>query len=425
MLKQRLFAFAGLVTVAALSTTACSSSNGGGGGGSDSLDFEFWSFTGIGQQEDVDRYLADNPDVKIKLTEVGSSQETAQALTTALAGGKVPDLVLIQGDDLPKFVENPQNFIDLNTLGAGDIESDYVPWVYQQAVASDGASIGVPTDAGGMAMAYRADLLEEAGLPSGIDEVTAEWSTWEDFIDFGVKYVDVTGKPFLDNVSTSVFFDTVNQVTEKYYSPDGEVVYDTNPQVKDAFDLAVTAYEAGIGADLAAFSAGWTAGKGNGDFAAMAAPSWMLSGIKTDAPDTAGDWRVVAVPGVAGNWGGSYLAIPARAKNPDAAWAYIKAMQSPEAQLEKFNESGTLATTVEALAAPEVQEYGDEFFGDSRIGAVMSDSITQFTPFLNGPDTGAIGTGLQNALISMEDGTVAPADAWKTALNNVDQALGR
>src|SRR5690606_35561224 len=298
-------------------------------------------------------------------------------------------------------------------------------WVYQQAVASDGASIGVPTDAGGMAMAYRADLLEEAGLTSDIDEVTAEWSTWEDFIDFGVKYVDATGKPFLDNVSTSVFFDTVNQVTEKYYSPDGEVVYDTNPQVKDAFNLAVTAYEAGIGADLAAFSAGWTAGKGKGDFAAMAAPSWMLSGIKTDAPDTAGDWRVVAVPGVAGNWGCSYLAIPARAKNPDAAWAYIKALQSPEAQLEKFKERGTLATTVEALAAPEVQEYGDEFFGDSRIGAVMSDSITQFTPFLNGPDTGAIGTGLQNALISMEDGTVKPADAWETALNNVDQALGR
>lgn len=41
----------------------------------------------------------------MKLIEVGSSVETAQALTMVLAGGKVLDLVLIQGDDMPKFVE--------------------------------------------------------------------------------------------------------------------------------------------------------------------------------------------------------------------------------------------------------------------------------------------------------------------------------
>ena len=58
------------------------------------------------QQDSVDRYLEKMPDANIKLSEVGSTTETATALTAALAGGKVPDLVMIQNDDLPKFVEN-------------------------------------------------------------------------------------------------------------------------------------------------------------------------------------------------------------------------------------------------------------------------------------------------------------------------------
>jgi cellobiose transport system substrate-binding protein len=66
----------------------------------------------------VDQYVQEHPGIEVELTEVGGSVETAQALTTALAGGEVPDLVLIRGDDLPKFVEQPQNFHDLREFGA-------------------------------------------------------------------------------------------------------------------------------------------------------------------------------------------------------------------------------------------------------------------------------------------------------------------
>ena len=40
-------------------------------------------------------------------------------------------------------------------------------------------------------------------------------------------------------------------------------------------------------------------------------------------------WDIATIPGGSGNWGGSYLAIPKRAKNPKAAWNYITEMQSP------------------------------------------------------------------------------------------------
>lgn len=426
-MKHRM-AVTSAVAVGALALTLLSGCGSGGGSsaasGDPNTEFTFWSFTGIGAQDSVDEYLAKKPDAKVKLSEVGSTTETATALTAALAGGDVPDLVMIQGDDLPKFVANPKNFVDLRTLGGDDIGSKYLDWAVNAATGPDGSLIGIPTDVGGLGLAYRADLFEAAGLPTDPAEVEKMWSTWDGFIDMGKKYTEATGKPFVDNVETTVFFSTVNQVSEKYYAPDGTLVYDTNPQVKDAFDVAVKAYKAGIGADIAAWSSGWDPGKANGSFAVTVAPSWILSGLKTAAPDTAGDWRIATVPGVGGNWGGSVIAIPARAKHPEAAWQYIETMMSPEAQTEHFTKTGTLPAAKDALTSDAVLSYTDDFFGDSKIGQVMSDSVMKFNSFYNGPDTSAIGSGLLNALADMQAGNVAPDDAWQTGLKNVKEALG-
>lgn len=408
----------------ALVMSGCTSGGSSEGSGDPNAEFEFWSFTGIGQKDSVERYLEKNPDAKVKLSEVGSTAETATALTAALAGGRVPDLVLIQNDELPKFIENPGNFVDLRTLGGDDIGDDYLDWAIGEATAEDGSIIGIPTDVGGLGFAYRADLFEAAGLPTDPAEVAEMWSTWDGFLEMGEKYTATTGQPFVDNVETTVFFTTVNQVSEKYYSPDGEVTFDTNGQVEEAFDVAVRAYDSGISAGIAAWSSGWAPGKANAAFAVSTAPSWMLSGIKNDAPDTEGLWRVAAVPGVGGNWGGSVIAIPARAKNPEAAWQYIETMLSPEAQTEHFAETGTFPAAKGALESDEVVSYTDPFYGDSQIGKVISDSVLQFNAFYNGPDTSAIGAALLNTLVDMEAGNVAPADAWSTAVSSAKAALG-
>ncbi|WP_205289256.1 ABC transporter substrate-binding protein [Microbacterium arborescens] len=424
MNRRRLALPVAALGVVAIAMTACTSGGSGGGSDDPNAEFEFWSFTGIGQQDSVNQYLEQNPDAKVKLSEVGSTAETATALTAALAGGRVPDLVMIQNDELPKFIENPGNFIDLRTLGGDDIGEGYLDWAIAEATGEDGSIIGIPTDIGGLGFAYRADLFEAAGLPTDPDEVAEMWSTWDGFIEMGKKYTAATGEPFVDNVETSVFFSTVNQVTEKYYTPDGELIFDTNPQVEEAFDVAVRTYEAGISAGIAAWSSGWAPGKANGAFAVSTAPSWMLSGYKNDAPDTEGLWRVAAIPGVGGNWGGSVVVIPARAKNPQAAWKYIETMLSPEGQTAHFARTGTFPAAKSALESSEVTGYTDPFFGDSRIGEVISNSVLQFQSFHNGPDTSAIGAALLNALVDMEAGNVAPRDAWQTGVDSARAAIG-
>ncbi|MFG1707838.1 ABC transporter substrate-binding protein [Nonomuraea sp. M3C6] len=415
-----------LAAAIVLTTAAC----GGGSSTSaqpagDGKSFEFWSFTGIDQKSSVEDYQKQNPGIQVKLTEVGSSVETAQALTTALAGGKVPDLVLIQGDDLPKFVQQPQNFYDLRQFGADKIKGDYLDWVISQPTAKGGEIIGIPTDVGGMAVAYRTDLFKEAGLPTDREEVSKLWPTWDAFIETGTKYTTATGKAFMDNAATSVFQQAVNQGPQKYYDNAGNVVYSTSPQVKTAFDLAIKAAAAGITAKQSSFTDGWSAGMGKGQFAVISAPSWLLNGIRTNAPDTDGKWDVATIPGGSGNWGGSYLAIPKNAKNPKAAWNYISKTQSPQAQLAHFTDSGALPTTPSVYQDPKLTSLKDPFFSDAPIGTIYTGSLLGLKPFLIGPDSSAIGQEFVNAITNVEQGKGDPAKAWDAALANIKTAIGK
>jgi cellobiose transport system substrate-binding protein len=383
----------------------------------------FWSFTGIQQGKQVERYLDTHPGARIELSEIGTSSETADALTAALAGGRAPDLVLIQAEDLPRFAAVDEHFLDLREFAGPGLSDEYLTWAWDGAVTASGKVIGIPTDVGGMALAYRADLFEQVGLPVEPDEVAALWPTWEDFVDVGSRFVGRSDAAFVDNVSTTVFVNASNQLPTKYYDSSGQLVHDRNADLRDAFDLAIAAHASGISAGVGAFTPGWSAAMARGDFAVMAAPSWMLRVIKSTAPESSGRWRVTSVPGVAGNWGGSYLAIPAGSRHPEAAWEYIAHTQSPTAQNDHFVAGGPLPATVAPYDGEDVSSFGDPFFGSSRIGAVLTQSIRDMASVRQGPASATISAAFVQTLTGVEQGSIPAADAWGSALEAAAVAL--
>ncbi|MDZ8200748.1 extracellular solute-binding protein [Microbacterium sp. SSW1-59] len=400
----------------------CSGGSSGGSSDDGNVELNVWTFGGMGLDDLFEKYQAENPNVTLKITNAGGADEQAQALTTALAGGKGPDVAAIEIGYMAQFKAQPQNFVDLRTLGADDIQPSFLDWRWEQGVAADGSVVGIPTDVGGLAMAYRTDLFEAAGLPTDRDEVSALWPTWEDFIDVGNQYTEATGKGMVDNVVNSVYNPVVRQGDQMYYGDGPEdFVYESNPQVQKAFDLALDSL--GLSSRIGSFSEEWNAGMNNGDFAVLAAPAWMTTYISQQAPDTSGKWDIAAVPEDAGNWGGSQLTIPKNSEHPEEAYEFISWLMAPEQQLEVFQTHGNFPSTPELYETPDIQEFTSTFFSDAPVGPIYANSVETIQPIYEGPQQRIIDNAIQNTIGQVENGEEPADGAWERAMDNVETAL--
>lgn len=378
---------------------------------------DVWNFGAMGIEDQAAAW-AEERGVTVNFLTKGFD-EHHESLIPAFASGQVPDIAAIEVGYSSLFRNVPQNFQDLAEYGAEELADDYVAWRWEHGVGADGSIIGIPTDIGGLAMCYRTDLFEAAGLPTDREEVGAAISTWDGFIELGQQYTEATGLPFIDGSGGTVFNVVKNQGDEKYYSADGEPIYDSSEQIQLAWDTAVKAIEAGISANILQFTPEWNAGMAEGSFAMLACPAWMMGYIQGQAPDTAGMWDVAQVPEVGGNWGGSQLTIPAASDNKELAYELVTYLMSPEQQLETFINNGNLPSTVENLQSPAVQALTNDFFNGAPIGQIYAASAGALEPLYEGPQERLTDREFGNGLQRIENGEQTPEEAYQSVLDAV------
>jgi len=369
----------------------------------------------------IPQFEKDNPNIKITL-KTADFDAHHTGLLTQLVGGNGPDIACFEVAYSSQFRAYPQFFYDLRDNGASKMQKDYLSWRWDQGVARNGAVIGIPTDVGGLAMCYRQDLFKAAGLPSTPEAVTAAASTPSKFLDLGKQYVAATGKPFIDSIGN--LFDAVQRQGKDgvmYYDrKTDKIVVSTNPTIKKAWDFAIAANNAKISAKIGAWSGDWNAGMGNGAFATMLCPAWMLSIIQSNSKDSPQAWNIAGMPGGGGNWGGTQLAIPKFANHPKEAWKFISWALAPAQQLSLFKQKLVLPSTPSVYKNADFLAWKDPLFNNAPIGKIYSTVVTSIkTPIYEGRYQRAIANSLGAALSRVESGKQTPAAAWTQAMTEV------
>ncbi len=392
--------------------------------GEANAELSLWLFGDFGYDELIEQYETDHPGITIE-TRIAEYNAHHDAITTALAAGSGgADIVAIEVGAMAQFLGQAEGFANLLDFGAGDLEGTYLDWKWEQALTPDGSRlIGLPTDVGGLAMAYRTDLFEEAGLPTDRAEVSALWPTWDDFLQVGRDYVETTGRAFTDE-SSQLFAAVLNQADEKFYTDDGALVHETSAGVSEAWRVATAASTDGITLNVEPFAEGWNAAMSNGDFATLTAPAWMMGYIQGQAPDTEGLWDIADVPGDGGNWGGSHLAIPASSEHQQEAYDFIEWLLSPENQLAVFENTGNFPSVPALYEDPAITEFTNPFFNDAPVGEIYSTSAAELAPSYEGPEHATIRLIFENALDRIDDGAEDPEAAWQSALAEVSRDIG-
>jgi cellobiose transport system substrate-binding protein len=384
----------------------------------------FWDFQGATEISLVDQFQATHPCITVtqKVTDYDAHH---QALTTALASGSgVPDVAGIEISQWPKFLAQPQNFANLNDYGAAEIKDEYLPWMWQMATTPDGSSqLGVPPAASGLAIAYRRDYMESAGLPADREAVAQLWPTWDGFVATCGQFTEKSGKPFVDSIG-GIYAGVLGQASKQYYDTDGTLIYSTNPEVRAAWDVAIGVHNAGCSQKLTQWTDDWTTAMSQGSFGAMVAPSWMQGVISGAAPNDSGKWDIAALPGVSGNQGGSWVTIPAKAAHPAEAWEFIKWVTAPEQQLAVFNAMGALPATSSIFDSPDIQNATSPYFNNAPIGKIYTASLTGLQAPYVGPDQTPIDNEFLAGLARVESGAETPDEAWQSTMEKIQLQVG-
>ncbi|SES15700.1 ABC transporter substrate-binding protein [Salipaludibacillus aurantiacus] len=430
-----------VILVSSLIVTGCNSNNEGNDGnisdegneagennitsiGEDDAEIElsFWLF-GANYDSLVEEYVENNPEISINIQQIDMADHHNNLFTSLSAGSGAPDMAAIEVSEIDSYKNAEDQFINLYDLGAAYIEDDYLDWVWDIGSSVDGDFLfGIPTDIGPTVMYYRTDVFEEAGLPTDPDEVEELIQTWEDYGDAAQTILDETGKAMSDNPEM-VYNAKRDQAPEQYFNEDDELIIETSPYVKQAYFDTVDWIEKGYIKNLGMWTPEWGSGMQEGNYATLLGPAWMRDTIKENAPDET-NWRIAQMPEGAGNWGGSWVTIPAQTEHPEEAYEFLTWLLAPEQQLRSFEERGMFPSTPSVYDNSDFVNTTDDFYGGQNVGEIFAEAALDVEHVYKGPYYGDVNAEIVNGLDNVYDGA-DPDEEWDDITTRVEQRISR
>ncbi|WP_407663495.1 ABC transporter substrate-binding protein [Microcella flavibacter] len=409
----------------ALVITGCASSGAGDEqtGADGDITLTVATFNDFGYTDELlAQYEEDNPGVTIVHNRAATSNDARDNFFTKLGAGS--GLADIEGVEVDWFAEMMQYSDLLADLSDPEVADRWVDWKSEAATDAEGRLVAYGTDIGPEAVCYRADLFAEAGLPTDRAEVAELLEgDWDRYFEVGDQFVEATGGAWFDSAGAT-YQGMINQVEFAYEEEDGTVIATENPEVKAIYEQVLEASET-QSAHLAQWSDDFFAGMANGDFATMLCPGWMLGVIEGNAPEVT-DWDIADVfPGGGGNWGGSYLTVPAQGANVEEATKLAAWLTAPEQQLTAFDAAGTFPSQVETYEQDALLSATNAYFNDAPVGEILVNrseaiGVAPFKSVKYFP----INDALQKALTRVDvDDTHTIESSWEQFVAEVE-ALG-
>ncbi|MFD3498112.1 extracellular solute-binding protein [Streptomyces sp. NPDC058676] len=430
--KSRTRVVAAVSAVSALGlVVSCGGSDGGTGGGKKdgkvTITMGLFGVMGFKETGLLDQYMKEHPNVVIKADVAGDEQTYYTALQTHLAAGS--GLKDIQGIEIGRAKElsdtQKDKFVDLAGVTGTD---HFLPWKQSQVTTADKKVIGLGTDIGPMAVCYRKDLFQQAGLPTDRDEVAKLWEgDWSKYVDTGKRFKQKSKADkvaFMDS-SSGLFNAMIYGNSQQFYDKEGELIYATNPVVKDAWKLASEAATSDLTAKLRQFQPGWDPGLANSTFATTVCPAWMLAHISEKAgPKNKGKWDVAKAPKGA-NWGGAFLGVMEKSPVKKEAQELVAWLTAPEQQAYLFKKIGNFPSSQTALSLPEVVDAKSDYFSGAPIGKIFSAAAQEIPDEqVLGRKDGTIKDIFSQGLTLIEAQNKSSNEAWKTTETRIEKAAG-
>lgn len=398
-----------------------------------------WSYPTMVETGLIEAFNAEYPEVEVEIVEYNSG-DTYQNLSLAVEAGEgLPDVVMLENSHLAGFVEQG-GLLDITDRAQPylDVMNDY-KWIEAE---KDGEIYAMPWDSGPVVLYYRRDILDAAGLASDADSVNELVSTWDGYLELCKTVQSETGLDCFSlsraNNDARLFEIALWQQGLGYYNEAGEVTVDS-PRAVATLEKFGEFWDADVVSDEQPWTDPWYTELAEPDIstgtpvASIVEASWLGVFLKTwiAGDTTSGLWGVARMPAFeegqprAANDGGSTLAIPARANNPDAAWAFIEfTLGRRDSQLAMFEYSDFLPSLETTYDAPLFEEPED-FFGGQVVRTLYRDVVDEIPQALiYGPDYTLMNSHVALAIQKYATGELSASEALGEAAESIREETG-
>ena len=347
------------------------------------------NFNGNALQAAADDYKANvDPDFELEINIVSGSSDVENDITNAGSSGDyslLSDIVLFQDRYIRNFVENyPDAWVNLD---GAEINWDDITAVKQSYSTIDGVHYGVPVDNGTAIMAYRVDLLEEAGYT--IDDMVG--ITWERFLEIGKDVYAKTGKALLsmDGSGNDLPYMMLQAEGVSLWK-DGRPFIVGNEKLKRVVELLIEMEKEHV-LILANDWTGYTnetimqdqvAGVLNGN--------WIIPTM-TQVEANAGKWQITSMPTLDGGEGfatngGSSLYITGNCKNVDLAKKFLAyTFGGSKETYDNALRTGGVVTCCISAGQSDVYGEGVPFFNNQPVYKDITEMGAKIIPVEESP----------------------------------------
>jgi len=318
-----------------------------------------------------EQFEEQNPDLKLEFVTIPSKY--ANTMVIKLAGGEIPDVMMLAMDQIPRYAQNGM-IMPLTDYASQEYLDSLYP-VVQEALTVDGQLYAVARDITPKVMYLNTKIFEGANV-----EIPSEDWTVNDFVEVAKQLTKGSGvdaqwgyywKNFTDQT-----FAFIAAFGGKMYSEDGlHSVLSTDENTKDAvqfmYDLQNT-YKVCPSAEQAAQY-------GDNEYSAFMADkvAMQIGGLSIQSTlDAAGtEYTVLPMPFINGvsstsSFVNSWV-IPTSAKNADLSWRVLEFFSGKEGQQIALDmEFGLPASTEVDTAAFEAERPYNKYYIDALKTAV-------------------------------------------------------
>lgn len=326
--------------------------------------------------EVIEAFEADYPNIKIE-AEYGSSDGYHDKLATQLASGTAPDLIQIDPETMPTYVEtNPDYFVSYDANGFDFSNYDDKFLRTQINGCYDGEQLGIPTGIAGPAMLVNKDLADAIGI-----DFTSDYS-WDDLIEWGKKVREYDSDMYLMSanksyITTFVFYNYAKQLTgKKLFDVENGTLNITAEELEKCFEyikalydnevVAPASYSAAYDGDNLQSDANWINGKYVCTFAHVSTMNVMMAANEN------------------GNWIAGKLPMMAEAKDPGwtANCPQIIAVSSTSSNVEAamlfadylFNNPASMSTLACTRSVPATEKAREICQEDGTLDSIMMEA---------------------------------------------------